>query len=104
MPSAIFPTGPTCESRTFQLWKSVLGFLLLVHATSFAYIPAIPTNDSLSLPTNSDPSWFIQLNWHPMGIFSDGVSRQLKADNASSNLHVSFFHLCPNPRLRLLKY
>lgn len=56
-----------------------------------AYIPATPNNESISQninPNITDTNWFIQLNWHPIGIFSDGVNRLLQANNTpSSSLH-----------------
>ncbi|KAG0141165.1 hypothetical protein CROQUDRAFT_718293 [Cronartium quercuum f. sp. fusiforme G11] len=59
--------------------------ILILNASS--YIPAIPTNETIDNQPTNDTNWFIQLNWHPIGIFSDGVTRQLKADHLSQSLH-----------------
>lgn len=80
-------------------FRAVLNFLMIsafYFQTVQCYIPAVPSNDSLSTitlnstianVTSQNFNWVIQLNWQPMGIFSDGVTLQLKADNSNETIH-----------------
>lgn len=69
---------------TMASWRWLAALAMLGHGAR-AYIPAVPTNDSSALAANqTDGSWTIQLQWQPQGIFADGVSQQLRADNSTA--------------------
>lgn len=59
-----------------KLLQAASCVLVFMAATSSAYVPASPTNETSSLVAADD---FIQINWLPMGTsaYKDALSRQL---------------------------
>jgi hypothetical protein len=64
------------SSSMAALIKAAALMLAFMARTTYAYIPATPTNDTSSLVAADD---FIQINWLPMGTsaYKDALSRQL---------------------------
>ncbi|KAH9807098.1 hypothetical protein DFH28DRAFT_1153470 [Melampsora americana] len=80
--------------KSNSIFSSLFSFFFIsneLFCFTLAYIPATPNNDSISqnlIQNSTDQNWFIQLNWHPIGIFSDGVNRLLQSNNTpTSSLH-----------------
>ncbi|WAQ86802.1 hypothetical protein PtA15_7A531 [Puccinia triticina] len=73
---------------TAALQRALPLCLLLAALPLQAYIPALPANQSAGAPAQGDTNWIIQLNWHPIGIFSDGITHQLRSDSANHSIFV----------------
>ncbi|KAA1072230.1 hypothetical protein PGT21_030716 [Puccinia graminis f. sp. tritici] len=82
-----------------MIYLFLLGLILPVQS----YIPALPSNQSSNTPAQNDKNWIIQLNWHPIGIFSDGINHQLRSESSNHSiyqgvlLHFSEFNATNQP-------
>ncbi|PLW21874.1 hypothetical protein PCANC_03348 [Puccinia coronata f. sp. avenae] len=89
--------------HTNILISALLALILVLPVR--AYIPALPSNQSTdeTPPSQNDSNWIIQLNWHPIGVFSDGINHQLRSDSANHSifqgvlLHFSEFNATTQP-------
>ncbi|KAH9454799.1 hypothetical protein Pst134EB_014860 [Puccinia striiformis f. sp. tritici] len=94
---------------------TIFVWVLWLCSSTRSYIPALPTNLTVTTTTSgsgtenqnisaqNDTNWIIQLNWHPIGIFSDGIKHQLKSDTSNHSiyqgvlLHFSEFNATNQP-------
>ncbi|KAI9604287.1 hypothetical protein H4Q26_003901 [Puccinia striiformis f. sp. tritici PST-130] len=96
---AQIPSKPINHVKLLDNTDDHLRLGLWLCSSTRSYIPALPTNLTVTTTTSgsgtenqnisaqNDTNWIIQLNWHPIGIFSDGIKHQLKSDTSNHSIY-----------------